>query len=170
MINRILIFILLTLVLLHCRTKPSFTEQVRQDFSNRVLKIDSSIRVDSFQLIRMDSLTEMIGQIIYDSLYAREESRLETELVAAKRNPAADTGYVKEEINYMKKELDSIENLIIKADTVKKYGILALYTYTISKNEKSKTSGVYYFIGNNGNILNPDMISDSVKVIASQLK
>ena len=170
MINRILIFVLLPLVLLHCRTKPSFTEQVRQDFSNRVMKIDSSVRVDSFQLIRMDSLTEMIGQIIYDSLYAREEARLETELVAVKRNPTADTGYVKEEINYMKKELDSIENLITKADTIKKYGILALYTYTISKNEKSKTSGVYYFIGNNGNILNPDMISDSVKVIASQLK
>src|ERR1700730_13548055 len=101
MINRMLIFVLLTLVLLHCRTKTSFTEQVRQDFSNRVLKIDSSIRVDSFQLIRMDSLTEKIGQIIYDSLYAREEARLETELVAVKRNPTADTGYVKEEINYM---------------------------------------------------------------------
>jgi hypothetical protein len=70
----------------------------------------------------------------------------------------------------MKKELDSIENLIAKADTVKKYGILALYAYTISKNEKSKTSGVYYFISNNGNVLNPDMISDSVKVIAGQLK
>jgi len=112
----------------------------------------------------------MIGQIIYDSLYAREEARLETELVAVKRNPTADTGYVKEEINYMKKELDSIENLITKADTIKKYGILALYTYTISKNEKSKTSGVYYFISNDGNVLNPDMISDSVKVIAGQLK
>ncbi len=30
-----------------------------------------------------------------------------------------DTGYMREEINYMKKELDSIENLIAKADTVK---------------------------------------------------
>ncbi len=170
MITRILIFVLLVLVLLHCRNKPSFTEQVRQDFSNRVLKIDSSIRVDSFQLIRMDSLTEKIGQIIYDSLYAREEARLETQLVAAKRNPAADTGYVEEEINYMKKELDSIENLITKADTVKKYGVVAYYAYTISKNEKSKTSGVYYFISNDGNVLNPDMISDSVKLIAGQLK
>jgi hypothetical protein len=168
--RRILIFVLLPLILVHCKGKPSFTEQVRQDFSNRVMKIDSSIRVDSFQLIRMDSLTEMIGQIIYDSMYAREEARLETELMAAKRNRATDTGYMQEEINYMKKELDSIENLITKADTVKKYGILALYSYTISKNEKSKTSGVYYFISNNGNVLNPDMITDSVKVIAGQLK
>ena len=168
--NRILIFVLLPLILVHCKSKPSFTEQVRQDFSNRVLKIDSSIRVDSFQLIRIDSLTAKIGQIIYDSIYAREEARLEAELIAAKRNRAADTGYMQEEINYMKKELDSIENLIAKADTVKKYGILAQYSYTISKNEKSKTSRVYYFIGNNGNILNPDMISDSVKVIAGQLK
>lgn len=170
MINKILIFVLLTLVLLECRTKPSFTEQVRQDFSNRFLKIDSSIRVDSFQLIRMDSLTEKLGQIIYDSLYAREEAGLEMELAAVKRNPAADTGYVKEEINFMKKELDSIENLIIKADTVKKYGILARYTYTVSKNEKSKTGVVYYFINNDGNVLNPDVISDSVKMIAGQLK
>jgi hypothetical protein len=170
MTRKILFFVLLSLALVHCKSKPSFTEQVRQDFSNRVLKIDSSIRVDSFQLIRMDSLTEMIGQIVYDSIFAREEARLETELMAAKRNPAADTAYMKEEINYMKKELDSIENLITKADTVKKYGILAQYSYTISKNEKSRPGRVYYFISNNGNVLNPDMITDSVKVIAGQLK
>ena len=165
----IFIFVLLTLVLLHCRNKPSFTEHVRQDFTNRVLKIDSSIRVDSFQLIRMDSLTEMIGQIIYDSIYAREESRLELELSIAKMN-RADTGYVQEEINYMKKELDSISHLITKADTVKKYGVVLQYSYTISKNDKSKTGGVYYFISNNGNVLNPDMIVDSLKVIAGKLK
>jgi hypothetical protein len=153
-----------------CTNKPSFTEQVRKDFTNRVLKIDSSIRVDSFQLVRMDSLTEMIGQIVYDSIYAREEARLESEFIAAKRNPTADTSYLREEINYMKKELDSIENLIAKADTVKKYGIVAQYTYTLSKNEKSKTGWVYYFISNNGNVLNPDMITDSLKVITGQLR
>jgi len=117
----------------------------------------------------MDSLTEKIGQIIYDSIFSNEAARLETELMA-KRNQGADTSYVQEEINYMKRELDSIENLIAKADTVKKYGVLAQYVYTVSKNEKSKTSGVYYFISNNGNVLNPDMISDSVKVIADNLK
>jgi len=167
--KQLLLFVFVTLLLAYCSSKPSFNEQVRQDFSNRVLKIDSSIRVVSFQLIRTDSLTEKIGQIVYDSIYAREEARLETELIA-KRNLASDTSYVQEEIDYMKKELDSIENLIAKADTVKKYGILALYAYTVSKNEKSKTSGVYYFISNNGNVLNPDMISDSVKVIAGNLK
>jgi hypothetical protein len=118
----------------------------------------------------MDSLTEKIGQIVYDSIYAREKARLESEFIAAKRNPAADTSYLQEEINYMKKELDSIENLIAKADTVKKYGILARYSYAFSKNDQSKTGGVYYFISNNGNVLNPDMISDSVKVTAGQLK
>jgi len=168
--NKILIFVLLSLILVHCKSKPSFTEQVRQDFSNRVLKIDSSIRVDSFQLIRMDSLTEKIGQIVYDSLYGREEARLETEFNAAKQNQAADKGYRQEEINYMKKEMDSIENLIAKADTVKKYGVLAQYSYTISKNDKSKTGRAYYFISNNGNVLNPDMIVYSVKVNADQIK
>jgi hypothetical protein len=167
--KQLLLFVFVTLLLAYCSSKPSFNEQVRQDFSNRVLKIDSSIRVDSFLLIRVDSLTEKIGQIVYDSIYAREEARLETELIA-KRNLASDTSYVQEEINYMKKELDSIENLIAKADTVKKYGILALYSYTISKNEKSKTSRVYYFISNEGNVLNTEMISDSIKVIAGKLK
>jgi hypothetical protein len=170
MIRRLLIFVLLPLILVYCKSKPSFTEQVRQDFTNRVLKIDSSIRVDSFQLIRMDSLTEMIGQIIYDSMYAREETRLETEWMTKKQNQSADTGYIQEEINYMKKELDSIKNLITKADTVKKYGVLAQYFYSISKNEKSKAGRVYYFISNNGYVLNPDMIVDSVKVSAAQLK
>jgi len=169
MTRRILIYIFLPLILVHCRDKPSFTKQVRQDFSNRVLKIDSSIRVDSFQLVRIDSLTEQIGQIVYDSLYSREETRLESELSTAKMN-RADTSYVEEEINYMKKELDSIKNLTVKADTIKKYGILASYSYTISKDGKSKSSGVYYFINNNGHVLNPDMITDSVKVIAAMLK
>jgi len=169
MIRRIFIFVLLPLVLVHCKGKPSFTEQVRQDFTNRVFKIDSSVRVDSFQLIRMDSLTEKFGQIVYDTMYAREEARLESELSIAKMN-RTDTGYVQEEINYMQKELDSIGNLIIKADTVKKYGVLAQYRYTISKSEKSKTNGVYYFISNSGNVLNPDMISDSLKTTIGQLK
>jgi hypothetical protein len=168
--RKILIFTLLSLALVHCKSKPSFTEQVRLDFSNRVLKMDSSIRVDSFQLIRMDSLTEMIGQIVYDSIFAREEVRLETELIAAKRNQSVDTAYKLEEINYMKKEMDSIENLITKADTVKKYGVLAQYSYMLSKNEKSRSGKVYYFISNSGNVQNPDMIVDSVKVIAGQLK
>ena len=165
----ILIFVLLPLIFAHCKSKPSFTEQVRQDFTNRVLKIDSSIRVDSFQLIRMDSLTEKIGQIVYDSMYMREATRLQTEFIAAKQNQAADTGYRQDEINFMKKEMDSIENLIAKADTGKKYGVLAQYFYTVSKNKKSRTSKVYYFINKNGNVLNPEMISDSVKVIVGQL-
>lgn len=167
--RRILIFVLLPLIFVHCKSKPSFTEQVRQDFTNRVLKIDSSIRIDSFLLIRMDSLTEKIGQIVYDSMYMREAARLDTEFIAARRNQAADTGYRREEINYMKKEMDSIENLIAKADTVKKYGVLAQYSYTVSKNEKSRTGKVYYFISNNGNVLNPDMIIDYVKVTVGQL-
>jgi hypothetical protein len=168
--KRIVIFIMMPLILVYCKDKPSFSEQVRKDFSNRVLKLDSSIRIDSFQLVRIDSLTEQIGQIVYDSIYAREEARLESEFIVAKRNPAADTIYLQEEINYMKKELDSIENLIAKADTVKKYGVLAQYEYAISKDGKSKTGVVYYFISNKGNVLNPDMISDSLKVIAGQLK
>ena len=165
--KKLLIFALLSMALVHCKNKSSFTEQVRQDFSNRVLKIDSSIRVDSFQLIRMDSLTEMIGQIVYDSIFGREEVRLETELMTAKLNQSVDTAYKLEEINYMKKEMDSIENLITKADTVKKYGIVAQYSYNVSKNEKSRSGKVYYFISNNGNVLNPDMINDSLKVMAA---
>jgi hypothetical protein len=156
-------------VLAYCTGKPSFNEQVRKDFSDRVLKVDSSLRVDSFQLVRMDSLTEKIGQIVYDSIYAREEARLESELNVIKQNKA-DTSYKQEEINYMKKELDSIENLIVKVDTVKKYGVLGMYNYTISKNAQSKSGRVYYFISNNGNVLNPEMISDSLKTIVVQFK
>jgi hypothetical protein len=117
----------------------------------------------------MDSLTEKIGQIVYDSIYATEEARLESELRTAKMN-RADTVYVQEEITYMKKELDSIQNLIAKADTVKKYGVLGQYTYTVSKNEKSKTGRIYYFISNKGNVLNQDMITDYINAIAAQLK
>ena len=158
-----------TLFLVYCSSKPSYTEQVRKDFSSRVLKIDSSVRVDSFQLVRMDSLTEQIGQIVYDSLYAREEARLEMELNAAKKN-GADTSYKLEEIRYMKKELDSIENLIVHADTVRKYGVLSLYSYTISNKDRSKSGRVYYFISNDGDILNPNMITDSLKLVVSELK
>jgi hypothetical protein len=156
-------------MLAYCSNRPSFTEQVRKDFSSRVLKIDSSVRVDSFQLVRSDSLTEYIGQIVYDSIYAREEARLERELNAARINKA-DTTYKLEEISYMKKELDSIGNLIVHANTVKKYGVLSLYSYTISHSDQSKSGRVYYFISNEGNVLNPDMISDSLKLVISELK
>lgn len=142
---------------------------MRKDFSNRVLRIDSSVRVDSFQLVRMDSLTEKIGQIVYDSIYSKEEARLETELNIARKN-AADTSIKLEEIGYMKKEIDSIQNLIVHADTIKKYGVLSLYSYTISNKEKYKSGQIYYFISSDGSILNPDMISDSLKQVVAELK
>jgi hypothetical protein len=163
------LFVSITILLACCTGKPSFNEQLRKDFSNRVSKIDSSVRVDSFQLVRMDSLTEKIGQIVYDSIYAREEARLEDELNVMKQSKG-DTSYKVEEINYMKKELDSIENLIVNADTAKKYGVIGMYDYTISKNAQSKSGRVYYFISNNGNVLNPGMISDSLKTVVVQLK
>ena len=168
--KEMLVIFFFGMLLSYCSSKPSFNEQVQRDFSSRVQKIDSAIRVDSFRLINMDSLTEMIGQIVYDSLYAREKARLEAELAVAKRNRSSDTGYRQEEINYMKKELDSIQNLITRADTKKKYGVVAQYFYTISKNEKSATGDVYYFISNNGNVLNPEMIIDSIKVVAGKIR
>ena len=67
----------------------------------------------------------------------------------------------------MKTEMDSIQNLMQKADTVKKYGVIGQYTYTISKSEKCHTGKGYYFISNNGNVLNPDMITDSMNVMAA---
>jgi hypothetical protein len=153
----------------YCSSRPSFSEQIRNDFANRVIKIDSSVKVDSFQLVRTDSLTEQIGQIIYDSMFAREEARLESELNSARMH-GGDTSYKLEEITYMKKGIDSIGNLIVHADTVRKYGILSLYTYTISNKDKSKSGRVYYFISNEGRILNPDMIADSLKPVVAELK
>ncbi|HEY2349957.1 MAG TPA: hypothetical protein VGH64_13125 [Puia sp.] len=167
--KKLALYVSIIILLACCTSKPSFNEQLRKDFSNRVSKIDSSVRVDSFQLVRMDSLTEKIGQIVYDSIYAREEARLEDELNVMKQSKG-DTSYKVEEINYMKKELDSIENLIVNADTAKKYGVIGMYDYTISKNAQSKSGRVYYFISNNGNVLNPGMISDSLKTVVVQLK
>ena len=130
--------------------------------------MEAGLRLDSFQLLRMDSLTEKIGQIVYDSMYSREEQRLETELSSARINKG-DTSYIQEEIAYMKKELDSIGNLILHADTAKKYGVLALYSYIISKNDKPANGRAWYFISNEGAVLNPDMIMDSVKLVVAQL-
>lgn len=102
-------------------------------------------------------------------MFAREEARLEAELNSARMN-GGDTSYKLEEISYMKKGIDSIGTLIVHADTVKKYGILSLYTYTISNSDKSKSGRVYYFISNEGRILNPDMIADSLKPVIAELK
>jgi hypothetical protein len=160
---RLSLFILATLLLVSCNNTPSLSDQLRTNFSYHVKKIDSAIVVDTFKIIKIDSITERKEQIMYDSMYSRERAGLENQLASASKDKNTDSiEFVHYEINFMNEEMDSMTTVINNADTINKKGVLIFCSYTLTKNNKSRSGPVFYFINNSGNIMNSDMIEDFI--------
>ena len=129
------------------------------NFIGRVRKVDSLLRLDSFKIVRVDTITEKIGRAVEDSIYSKELERIETELNNAMISKNKDSiEFLKYEIDYMRKEVDSLTALIKNADTTKKYGVIVTSLYELRKNDKSQKDTAYFFIDIKGNILNSSMI------------
>ena len=163
---------LLAILIISCQTKQKSLEaQLTDNFLAHLKKADSLLKLDSFKIVRIDSITEKVGQIIYDSIYSHEKATLEMQINSARKHNNTDSiEFVQYEIDYMKKEIDSITSAINNADTVKKYGIIAACAYTLTKNTKSKSNFIYYFINPKEGIMNSDMIDDFIKGADDQLK
>ncbi len=163
--NRVLMLsILFCIFLFSCESKPpSLQDQLREVFISRLKKSDSTVILDSFRIVRVDSLDQKHQRMIDDSIYMREFIRVRNQLtnsIAEKRTDSIE--YYRDEVKYMESELDSMKKEISKADTTKKISLLALCKIQLSKNNRRQEMSLRYLIDLNMNIWNTSMIDSSI--------
>ena len=157
------VFILLGIISCKSKPAPDLSSQLRTDLSARLLKVDSLAHIDSFKVLGVDTIVPRLGKIIDDTIYIRLLHSVQEQLAHAKTRPRKDSiRYFQEEINYMQGQIDTLTESIKTADTTRKFGILARCYYQVSKNGKFKADAIYYFIRNNGYILNDEMLDSTI--------
>ena len=153
------LFIVILATIIGCKTRPDLSSQLKANLSSRLLKFDSSVVIDSFKVIEVDTLNQRFGVVIEDTIYLRQFHSIQQQLAHALTRSYKDSiEYFQGEINYMSGQIDSLTKSIKTSDTTHKYGIFAKCYYQISKNGKNKQDSIYYFIDRAGNILNSEML------------
>jgi hypothetical protein len=165
------IAILSAVLFCSCKSKPaSLSDQLKTNFLTHLNKMDSSIVLDSFNVLRIDTLNQRLINSIEDTMYriilARVKSQMES---ATKKNNADSMAFYQSELDYMIPTSDSMRNLIPTSDTTKKYGIVAVCEVRVSKRNIQKTDKMYYFLSRNMTILNSEFIDSSISRISKNL-
>jgi hypothetical protein len=162
---------LIYILLLSCVTKTaSLPDQLKVNFLLRVNKIDSTVHLDSFRIVRADSIDQRLERIIDDTIYTREFSYVQAQLFNAIKEKKADSiGFYKGEVDYMTPQVDSLTNVISKADTTVKLGIVAACSFQLSKNGATQQGMAYYFLDKNYKVWDSELIDSSISMVAKRL-
>jgi len=171
--NRLLAYALIMMAIASCKsTVPlDLSSQLKKDVSSRLLKIDSSALIDSFKVMRVDTIGQRFGKIVDDTIYVRQLNSVREQLAHAKTRSRKDSiAYFQGEIDYMTGQIDSLTASIKTADTTYKWGIMAGCYYQIRKNEKQANDSIYYFIQKSGEIVNSEMLDSFVLRTYRKLK
>jgi hypothetical protein len=143
-----------------CKHPPrDLQSQLKDNFSMHLAKTDSAVRLDSFQVTWVDTLTERFGRVIDDTVYTREQQRIQRQLENA--TDIDSIKFFQYELAYMAKEIDSLTKSIGTADTIKKYGIAVKIFFRVAKNGRAADSYTYYFLDKHMTVLDSELI-DSV--------
>ncbi len=123
-----------------CKSKPaSLSDQLKMNFLTHLNKMDSAIVLDSFSVIRIDTLNQRLINSIDDTLYRIILARVKSQMEAAtKKNNTDSMAFYQSELDYMIPTSDSMRNLIPASDTTIKYGIVATCDVQVSKQEYSQ--------------------------------
>ncbi len=156
--------IMFCILLFSCESKPpSLQDQLRGIFISRLKKSDSTVILDSFRIIRVDSIDQKHQRIIDDSIYLREFARVKGQLINSTIEKKTDSiGFYQDEVNYMGTQLDSMNREISKSDSIRKIGLLAFCKIKLSKNNRSQNLMLRYLLDLNMNIWNTSMIDSSI--------
>jgi hypothetical protein len=158
------IVVLSPLLFLYCTHSTTLSEQLKLNFSTHLKMVDSSLILDSFKIIRIDTMDQRLGRITDTMDYKRELHRVQGELANAIVEQKKDSIiFYKDEINYILPQLDSLTNSISRADTTKKFGIIVSCLFQIRKNNEYQKKAVNYFLDNKMNIRNSDMIDTVIQ-------
>ncbi len=163
--NRVLMLSIWVCVLLFsCESKiPSLSDQLKTIFQSHLKKYDSTVVLDSFRIIRIDSIDRRRQIIIDDSIRMREFTRVQGQLINSTIEKKADSiGVYQYEVNYMGTQIDSMNKEILKADTLIKIGLLVFCKIQLSKNNRSQEMRLRYLMDMKMNIWNIPMIDSSI--------
>ncbi len=165
------IVLLIHVFITSCSTKTaSLPDQLKVNFLLRVSKIDSTVHLDSFRIVRADSIDQRLERIIDDSIYVREFTYVQEQLSNAIKAKKTDSiGFYKGEVDYMSPQVDSLTNVISKADTTKKLGIVATCSFQLSKNGATQQGMAYYFLDKNYKVWDSELIDTTIATVARKL-
>lgn len=139
-----------SLILFSCKTKetkPAFAmPDLQAYFSKRLWAADSTITVDSFRMIRLDTLYEKWALTHQRYPYLRDYGKISFSLDSIQKQSKTNPGktdeetkkaiqYLEEEKNYVKTEIDSINLLLAHADTTKPIGYMVRYKGSFKKKD-----------------------------------
>jgi hypothetical protein len=163
--------IILFALLLSCKSKhKNLSDQVKANFTSHVKKIDSTLVLDSFSVIRVDTINRRMERIIDDTLYTMEFNRILTQLANAKKGKRTDSiEFYQSEVNYMQTQFDSLKREIAAADTTKKLGMVAVCRIRLKRNNATQEMIVYYFLDWNMKVWNPQMIDTAISSLSKKL-
>jgi hypothetical protein len=166
----ILIFALSPILLLYCTTKPkSLSDQLKTSFLSHLNKIDSSLALDSFDIIRIDTMNQKLFSVIEDTMYRRILARVQSQMASAvKKNDLDSMAFYQDELDYMLPTSDSLREVISKSDTTKKYGLLVVCRVQVSKKDKNTTDNIYYFLSRNMTVMNIEMIDTVISRLSQK--
>ena len=160
----IIMMALLPVLIFCCKSKPkSLTDQLKSNFLSHLNKMDSSLVLDSFEIIKTDTMNQRLFSVIDDTIYRRILARVQSQMESARKKNLADSmAFYQEELDYMIPASDSLTKVISYSDTTKKYGIIATCKVQVTKKSVSKTEKFYYFLSRNSTVVNSEMIDSAI--------
>jgi hypothetical protein len=154
-----------------CSTKTAnLPDQLKVNFLLRVNRIDSTVHLDSFRIVRADSIDQRLERIIDDTIYVREFTYVQAQLSNAIKTKKTDSiGFYKGEVDYMTPQVDSLTNVISKADTTKKFGIVASCSFQLSKKGATQQGMAYYFLDKSYKVWDSELIDTAIATVTRRL-
>ena len=159
------------LLFLTCKSKTkSLPEQLKNNLEARLQKADSTVTLDSFIVLRMDTIDRRVERIIDDSLYMREFVRVQSQLRNAIKEAKRDSiAFYQDEVNYMLTQVDSLNKEISIADTTSKLGLVVACKIELGKNNRKQEEILYIFLDRSMTIRNSEMIDSTVSGMTRRL-
>jgi hypothetical protein len=156
------------ILFLCCTTKPkSLSDQLKTNFLSHLNKRDTSLVLDSFSIIRIDTMNQKLFSIIDDTIYRRVLARVQSQMASAvKKNDIDSMAFYQDELDYMLPTSDSLTKVISISDTTKKYGLLVVCRVKVSKGDKNIHDNIYYFLSRNMTIVNSEMIDSAISQLS----
>jgi hypothetical protein len=108
---------------------------LRPDFMQLLNRRDSTLMLDSFYFVRMDTMNEKLALIHQRFPFFNIMDKINGQL-ARKPNDRETIEYLNNEKAYVSSEIDSLTRLIASADSVTPIGYRAFYKVTVSKKNK----------------------------------
>jgi hypothetical protein len=170
-VRRLFICLIVLATSVSCSRQKNLSEQLAAAISAHLNRIDQSAKLDSFHILWDVPVTPKLGRVIDDSVYVREYSRIKTQLASALAKHDGDSiDFYQYELNYMKKEIDSITGSIASGDTSKKFGYLIGCSYLIKLNDNEKADSTIIFVDSTYTMRYTEFVDSALKRIIAMIK